>query len=164
MTSESIIYNQAVRRGVPDTLAKLIVAQSKLETGNYKHRFFKIGNNAFGYSADKNSKWQIKPGSKADNGIPIAQYSKVEDSVNELVDWIKRRQREGRFPKDLSEIKTPSQYGTMLFKANYGGTSAKQYSDGSSVYFKSVLKQIGSNTGTVAVFIFIAIAILLLTN
>lgn len=142
MKTEQLIYNTALSDGMPDKVAGFMVAQSKLESGNYKHRFFTIGKNAFGYSADKNSKWQIKPGSKADNGIPIAQYATIQDSVHEVTSWIKRRQKEGKFPKDLTEITTIDKYGSLLFNARYGGRSAKEYINGMKVYLKIVAGEI----------------------
>ncbi len=90
MTTEQKIYNAAARDGMPSVLASLLVDQSKHETGNYTHRFFTVGNNAFGYSYSAGSKWQLdKGGPNADNGVAIAQYASVEDSVHEITDWIK---------------------------------------------------------------------------
>ena len=131
MTNESIIMNAAVSDGMPERLSAFIVAQSKHETGNYSHRFFKTGKNAFGYAYVKGSKWQLpKGGSLADNGIPIAQYTSVENSVHELTSWIKRRQREGKFPKDLTTITTPLQYATLLKKSGYYGDTLQNYVKG----------------------------------
>lgn len=139
MTIDQLIYNTAVADGMPGPLASLQVAQSKLESGNYKHRFFTIGKNAFGYSYDKNSKWQLqKGGPNADNGVPIAQYATVEDSVHELTSWIKRRQKDGQFPKDLNVITTPLQYTIYLRHGAhpYGGRSDKEYADGINFWWK----------------------------
>lgn len=120
MSIENTIYNAALQDGIPDQLARLIVAQSKLETANYQHRFFTVGNNAFGYSYVPGAKWQLdKGGPLADNGIPIAQYRNVTDSTHELTDWIKRRQQEGKFPPDLAEVTSPDEYALLLKGAGY---------------------------------------------
>lgn len=142
MTTEQIIYSTAVSDGMPPTLAILMVAQSKMESGNYKHRFFTIGKNAFGYSYDKNSRWQLdKGGPNADNGVPIAQYKNVEDSTHEVTSWIKRRQRDGQFPKDLTTIKTAMQYTKYLRHGAhpYGGRSDDEYANGIAYWLKDLI-------------------------
>lgn len=120
MTTEEIIYRTAIADGMPANLALLMVGQSKLESGNYQHQFFTIGKNAFGYSYDRNSQWQLDLGGpNADNGIPIAQYANVEDSTHEITSWIKRRQNDGQFPRDLNVIKTPAQYARYLIDGSH---------------------------------------------
>jgi hypothetical protein len=115
MTTEKTIYDTAISDGMPDILARMMVAQSKVESGNYKHDFFTKGKNAFGYSYDPNSHWQLdKGGRNADNGVAIAQYENVINSTHEITHWIKRRQNDGQFPKDLNVIKTPAQYARYL--------------------------------------------------
>lgn len=132
MTTDELIYKTAKADGMPDPLAVFIVGQARLESGNYQHRFFTLGKNAFGYSYDTNSKWQLAPGDRADNGVPIAQYRSVENSVHELTDWIKRRVKDGQFPADLKTITTPAKYSYHLRNGAhpYGGRSDKEYSDG----------------------------------
>jgi uncharacterized FlgJ-related protein len=131
MAIENIIYNTAVADGMPATLATFIVAQAKHETGNFQHRFFTQGNNAFGYSwVSGNDKWQLPdPGPVADNGVRIAQYATVQNSVHELTDWIKRRQAQGKFPRNLKEITTPESYAWYLKNSGYYGASYTLYSD-----------------------------------
>lgn len=131
MTNDELIISTAIADGIPDTLAILMAAQARHETGNYTHRFFTTGKNAFGYSYVKGAKWQLPtPGPTADNGAAIAQYATVQNSVHELTDWIKRRQREGRFPGDLSTITNETQYATLLKKAGYFGAPLQIYIDG----------------------------------
>lgn len=128
--SDQLIFNTAVSDGIPTTLAALIAAQARHETGNYSHRFFTKGNNCFGYSYNPSSKWQIQGGDRADNGVPIAQYRNVQDSVHELTDWIKRRQKEGKFPKNLSTISTPTRYAQLLKNAGYYQAPLNVYTSG----------------------------------
>jgi uncharacterized FlgJ-related protein len=113
------IYKTALADGMPETLARLLVGQSRHETGKYSSKFVKKYNSLFGYSFDKNSKYQVPGGSLADNKVPIAAYTTLEDSVHEITDWIKRRQKKGQFPKDLETIKTPLQYATYLQNCGY---------------------------------------------
>lgn len=141
MTTEQLIYNTAARDGVPPALASLLVYQSKHETGNYTHRFFTVGNNAFGYSYNKDSKWQLdKGGPLADNGVAIAQYRSIEYSVHEMTDWIKRRQKEGKFPADLSTITDPDQYAHLLKTSGYYGDTENKYAAALSRYFNSAVQ------------------------
>lgn len=116
---------------MPSRLATIMIAQAQHETGNFTHRFFTVGNNAFGYSYVPGAKWQLPtPGSVADNGAKIAQYASVQNSVHELTDWIKRRQREGKFPPDLSVINTGDEYAALLKGAGYYGASEETYAAG----------------------------------
>lgn len=138
MTTEQYIYNIATGDGIPPVLASLIVDQSKHETGNYSSRFFTVGNNAFGYSYNPESKWQLdKGGPNADNGVPIAQYANLKNSVHEMTDWIKRRQSDGKFPGDLASITTPDEYAHLLKSAGYYQDAESNYARALANYFYS---------------------------
>lgn len=155
MTNEEIIFKTAIHDGIPERLAALMVAQAKVESANFKHKFFTIGKNAFGYSYDTRSAWQLdKGGPKADNGVSIAQYNSLENSTHEVTSWIHRRQREGKFPRNLEEIQTPLQYGTLLFNAHYGGRSAKEYSNAIATWFKENIKLVGGSGLILAALVF----------
>lgn len=150
MTIDERIYKQAKvgtgnNPGVSDTLASLIVAQAKHETGNYTHRFFKEFNNAFGYSYFAGSPYQSGPGPIADNKKAIAAFYTVEDSVKELIDWLYRRYREGRLPA-LNTIATPEQYAAALKGAGYYGDTVANYTRGLKAFFFPV-KVAAAGTG-----------------
>lgn len=148
MTPDEIIYNTAVADGMPEQLALFMVAQARHETGNYSHRFFTIGKNAFGYSYVKGAKWQLdKGGPNADNGVPIAQYASVNDSVHEVTDWIKRRQASGKFPADLNTIQTPEKYAALLKGAGYFGASLESYTAGLIAWLRKIGFEIVSPKG-----------------
>lgn len=132
------IYQTALSDGMPQNIAHYMVAQAIVETGNFTHRFFKVGNNAFGYSYYKGSKYQIAPGDKADNKQPIAQYRTIEDSVHEVTSWIKRRQAEKKLPSDLTTITTPYMYGSLMNIAKYGGLSPSHYGNAIQAAIKKV--------------------------
>ena len=109
----------------------LLVAQAKHETGNFTSNGFRLGNNAFGYSYVRGGAWQLPtPGRIADNGQPLAQYASVEDSTREVVDWIYRRVREGKFPSDLASITSPDKYALLLKQSGYYGDTLQNYSSG----------------------------------
>ena len=144
MNYEEKIYNTARAEGMPHTLALLMVAQSKVESGNYTSNIFKTGNNAFGFMYYKGSKYQIGQGPVADNHYPAAKYKNVEDSTREVTSWIKRRQLDGQFPKDLTGIKTPLIYATYLKNGAhpYMGASISSYANGMTVWLKKLPKSL----------------------
>lgn len=123
---------------MPPNLAKLIVAQAKFESANFTSPVFKANNNFFGYKyvgqsiASKGS-----PAPKSEGDF-YAKYKRIEDSIIELCNWIKRRVNEGIFPKDLTTIKTPGQYATLLKRKNYYGVSVPHYTKGLQRYFKAI--------------------------
>ena len=117
---DEIIYKTALADGMPDNIARFLVGQAYHESGNFKSKFAVKYNSVFGYSYNPFSKWQKKvPGTLADNNVPIASYATIEDSVHELTSWIKRRQKEGKFPKDLLTIETPYDYAKLLQNCGY---------------------------------------------
>lgn len=126
--------------GLPNNLAALLVAQSQLETGNFTSNFFKNYNNAFGYSYTPLSIYQTGSGTLADNGQPIASYSSIEQSTREIIDWIYRRVKEGKFPSDLRTITTPDQYAALLKNAGYYQDSLANYTAGLKKFFTQVLE------------------------
>jgi hypothetical protein len=133
------IFNQAVRgtpynAGVTPTLAALMVAQARHETGNFTSRFFRENNNAFGYAYYAGSYYQTGAGAVADNGQPIASYPDIEASTSEVVDWIYRRYRQGKFP-DPATITTPEAYATALKNAGYYGDALSNYMAGLKRFF-----------------------------
>ena len=140
MSYDSIIYNIAragspVNPGLPAALSYLLVAQAKHETGNFTSNFFKNYNNAFGYSYVPGGKYQTGGGILADNGLRIASYPDIKSSVYEIIDWIYRRQKEGKFPVDLNSIVTPEQYAELLKSAGYYGDTLVNYTNGLKKFF-----------------------------
>lgn len=133
-TISQTIYDTAIKDGMPEKLAALIVAQAKHETGNYTSKFFKVYLNCFGYSKTA-SKWQLHIQTpNADNAAPIAAYGSIENSVHELTDWIKRRQREKKFPADLNTIDKAETYVTLLKHCGYFGDTLNNYLAGVNHY------------------------------
>lgn len=135
------IAGNSVNPGLPVALAKLLVGQSGNETRDWTSHFFTDYNACFGYSCVPGAKWQSGCSTtNADNGVKIAAYKSIEDSTQEMVDWIYRRRKEGKFPSDLSTITTPTQYANLLKSSGY-------YQAPVSVYIKritDVLKNVGN--------------------
>lgn len=127
--NSQIIFDTAISRGLNDTTAKLLVAQSAHETGNWTSNAFKQHNNGFGYMYLKGSKWQT--GSKgliADNKAPVADYKSLVESTNEIIDWLKRREGEGKFK--IAELTTPEKYAKALKDSGYYGAAYSTYLGG----------------------------------
>lgn len=125
----SLIQGNSVNQGLPDILAEIVVGQSAHETNGWTSNFFINNNNCFGYSCVPGAKWQDGcSAGKADNGQKVGNYNTIEDSCQEMVDWIYRRQNEGKFPSDLESITTSDQYTQLLKDNGYYGDSFANYS------------------------------------
>jgi len=135
---EQRIINQArkgsdVNPGLPGNLPALLVAQAKHETGNFTSNAFKRHNNLFGYSYVPGGRYQIGAGLVADNGQPVAHYASPEDSVREIIDWLYRRVKEGKFT--FSQIQTPDDYAQHIRRAGYYTDTFANYSAGLKRFF-----------------------------
>ena len=143
MNNEEIIFNTVKERGYSDTLANLLIAQAKHETANFKSNAFIKYNNAYGYKRYPGSKWQTGSGNTSTEGNAYAAYNKLSDSVNEVLDWLKRRQNEGKFI--ISQLTTPEAYALALKNSNYFGASVNEYIQGLKFFltnFTSTVKDI----------------------
>lgn len=138
------IYNAAVsgnssNGGLPSALANILVHQSGNETAGWTSHFFTEYNNCFGYSCVPGAKWQSGCSSgNADNGVKVAAYKSIEDSTQEIVDWIYRRQDEGKFPSDLDTITTDEQYADLLKSAGYYQAPTSNYLEQMLYWAKNV--------------------------
>lgn len=133
--------------GFPAMLSNLIVAQAKHETGQYTSTVFTADNNLFGYmyvGQAGATQGISKPG-----GGYYAHYSSWGGSVTELINWIKRRQNEGKFPADLATITTPQQYASLLKDSGYYTDSVSNYTAGLIRWFQSLpgAAKVGIGTG-----------------
>lgn len=130
MNSQQQIFNEVKRYNFPTALANLIAAQAAHETGNFTSAIFLDCNNAFGYkSVTSATNCNLHPTYKA--------YSTVEQSADEIVNWIQRRQSEGNFPSDLSTIQTPEDYAYYLKYNGYFEDTAANYAAGITNYLSN---------------------------
>ena len=67
------IYDGAVNNGATSWLAKLLIAQSRFETGDYGNNQSKTNNNIFGFKYSPNSQY-AKKGNTSPEGDPYAKY------------------------------------------------------------------------------------------
>lgn len=151
MTFDDRIISQALKgtarnpKGLPPVLASLVAAQAAHETGNFTSNIFRSFNNAFGYTYVPGSLYQVGAGTLADNNMPVAAYNSIEDSTREIIDWIYRRIAEGKFPADLTTIKTPEQYAQLLKQSNYYTDTLSNYAAGLKRYFVNVVTDIADS-------------------
>lgn len=129
------VFNQARKGspvnpgGLPVDLANLVTAQARHESANFTSPLFVGDNNAFGYDYTGNSN-QAGSSTRSHGGSFYARYNSIEDSVNEITDWIYRRRQEGKFPADLSSIKSPNDYATLLKNSGYYEDTVTNYQGG----------------------------------
>jgi flagellum-specific peptidoglycan hydrolase FlgJ len=151
---DTAVYNQATSMGVSPTVASIIVAQARLESGDYTNNASTKYNNLFGYKWIGQKKWATGPANTSSEGNPYAAYPSVQASTGELVDWLFRRQAEGKFV--VNNLTTPEAYATALKGSGYYGITADAYSDGLDAKLKKLLVVIGSNAGAIAVIALVA--------
>lgn len=116
-------------QGLPVTLANLVTAQARHESANFTSDLFRDDNNAFGYDYTGNAN-QLGPSMRSHGGSFYAKYATIENSVDEVVDWIYRRVREGKFPANLEMIQSPNDYATLLKNAGYYEDNVSNYQNG----------------------------------
>jgi Mannosyl-glycoprotein endo-beta-N-acetylglucosaminidase len=131
LVSDQLLAGSVNYPGLPFALVRLVTAQSQHESANYTSDVFLQTNNCFGYKYYAKSPYQ--------NGYynGYAKYATVEDSVQEIVDYLYRRVQTGEFP-DLGTITTAEQYATLLknlkYPGPYFGAPLKEYIDGINSY------------------------------
>lgn len=126
---DQIIYDTARSQNLNDTLAKLLVSQARYETGDYQNNAFLNYTNAFGYKFVPNGKYQLpQPGNVSSEGDKYAAYASLKDSTLEVIAWLRRREKEGKFA--IAAITTPEQYAAALKSGDYYGQSDTDYAKG----------------------------------
>lgn len=160
MTFDERIYNKALNDGMPQLLSTFIVAQARHETGNYTSNVFKTCNNAFGYKY-VGQNLSLGPCTGSPENDNYAKYSGLETSVQELTAWIKRRQNENKFPKDLSTITTPDKYAALLKQSGYYGASEAEYLKGLVAALLKIGEAAAPQTNTGLFLILLALGIVI---
>jgi len=135
MNLETRIYNYALAAGLNPVVAKLFVAQIKHETGNFKSRAFKIDNNPGGYKyvGQKGA----SQGIQSSEGDFYAHFQTLQDGVNAMIGWLKRRQSEHKFI--INDLTTPYLYASALKKAGYYGDTLVNYANGLQRQLKELI-------------------------
>lgn len=128
----------SLKEGMPIQLSRLIACQSAHETGNFTSHAFIKNHNGFGYKYYKGSAYQIGAGIISTEKDPYAAYATYEDSIGELCSWIKRRQKEFKFPADLTKIQTGEQYAHLLKECGYYGGKEVDYANDINNFLKQL--------------------------
>jgi len=126
MSNEQLVYNAGIDLGMPDVVARLLVAQAKHESADFTSTVFKVNNNAFGYKyVGQSGAWK---GSKApaNEGGYYAAYTSVYDSAKEVVRWWQRRIKEGKV-SGWDAIAATDSYAAALKVNGYYGDSLSNY-------------------------------------
>ena len=136
---DNTIYTTVINAGYSDTLANLLVDQAHEESTQggqpYNNKAFLNGNNAFGYKYVKGAKYQTADaGDTSSEGNPYAKYPSLENSVLEVLAWLERRQKEGKFV--IANLQTPTDYANALKAGDYYGETSAEYATGLSYYAK----------------------------
>ena len=123
---DTLVQRTAINMGVPADTARLIAAQARHETANYTSRVFQANKNFFGYKFVGQA--IARPGTKApanEGAAPYAAYDTFEDSVKELVNWLRRRQNEGKFR--IQDLTTAERYNAALQSGGFYTDRAGNY-------------------------------------
>lgn len=162
---DTIIFNKGKQRGLPESVAKNLVAQARYESNDYKSDVFKQNNNLFGY------KFVGQPNATAGTLAPrrewtnpsrpqyYAKYANVGDSANEVINWLYRRENEGKFK--VSDLTTAEKYADALKKGNYYGQSSYEYAMGLLAKYKNIVLTAASGLG---LFIIVATGYYIITK
>ena len=135
----NFIVSVCLAEGLPLQLSKLVACQSCFETANWTNHNYKLNKNGFGYKRFVGSKHQLLgKGITSSEGDSYANYAKFEDSIKEVCDWIKRRQKENKFPRDLTLIQMPEQYAFLLKSCGYYGGKQTDYAIGIASYMQKL--------------------------
>ena len=142
MSIDKQIYDQGIKRGLSPTVANLLAAQARLESADYTSNVFKQNTNAFGYKFVGQAgatKGTVAPRNEWPNANTpgyYAKYKSIADSANEVINWLFRRQQEGKFL--VNSLTTAGKYAAGLKAGNYYGDSASNYANGLTAKLKKI--------------------------
>lgn len=126
------IYNAAIEEGFTPISAKLIVAQARVESGNYGSNVFKNNNNLFGMKyvsqplAQRGTLAPLNERSCSGNcdGDYYAKYNSPADSAKDLVGRLYKKTRNGIGFIEIKNSIDSTDFATKLKKRNYYGFGA----------------------------------------
>ncbi len=119
--AQQAIYN-FLRTGynLPDTISKIITAQSGHETAGWTSNVYTTLNNCFGFGYS--------------GGGNYYGYNSIEDSVSDLVNWVS-----ANIP-DFQTITDPTAYAQALHDHGYYTDTVSNYANGIINYFDDNLQ------------------------
>lgn len=111
-------------------LAPYISAMARHETGNFKSRLFREGNNMFGMKKAYQRKQVGAQWFAASDGGHYMKYESPAQSLEDLLLWMDAR----RFPQ---EVKDARQFVEELKKRNYFGDTVENYFKGVNYWLQN---------------------------
>jgi flagellum-specific peptidoglycan hydrolase FlgJ len=138
MNYDQLIYEAALKGGFTPTSAKLVVAQARHETGDYKSNVLNKNNNLFGMkfvgqalatrgTPAPKSEWGC--GGKCNSDF-YSKYANVSDSVQDLINRNLKFTRNGVTFEQLKNATDTTTYANLLKKRGYYGATATIYDSG----------------------------------
>lgn len=126
MTPADTIYQAAREAGVPDTVARLMIAQSEQETAQWTSPVFLDDHNGFGMKVPSIRKDPYIAGPSvhvrtSEGTVPYAHYNNLSDSTKSLVNWIQYNKI------NYADIDTPDKYATVFKQKGYYGDLLSTY-------------------------------------
>jgi hypothetical protein len=148
---DQIIYITARKAGFTPTGAKLVVAQARLESDNYKSRVFQNNLNTSGMKfigQPLATRGTIAPlsersascrrGEVCVNSDYYAKFKNVGDSASDKINRLYEINMGGVTPQQLKNVKTPEEFANLLKKRRYYGADESQYASGLKARLKLV--------------------------
>jgi hypothetical protein len=134
---DQLIYNTAIKSGFSDTAAKLVVAQARFESADYKSNVFKNNLNTSGMKyigqplatrgslAPLNERSSTcRAGGVCKDSDHYAKFSSVEDSAKDKIDRLYEKTMGGVTPQELKNVQSAEEFARLLKKRSYYGFGA----------------------------------------
>lgn len=120
-TNEEKIFNTCLHNGLDTLMARVIVAQAKHESGNFKSKLFKEHNNTFGFLHSKRrcSTTSVGPNGCAEGRRGYASYNNIEESTIDALIFL--------YNKNELKFKSVEEYSHWLKSINYYEANEELY-------------------------------------
>jgi uncharacterized FlgJ-related protein len=141
MTNNEIdqaIYNTAIEQGFNPEAAKMIAAQARFESADYKSNVFKLNNNTSGikFIGQPNAvRGSLAPANERTcnggcNGDYYAKFDTVQDAINDKIVRLYNITMRGVSPEQLKNATDSTEFANLLKQRGYYGSSASEYASG----------------------------------
>jgi flagellum-specific peptidoglycan hydrolase FlgJ len=135
---DQLIYNTAIENGFTPISAKLIVAQSRIESGDYESNVLAENNNLFGMKfvgQPLATRGTLAPPSERNcngtcNGDYYSKYNSPLDSAKDVTGRLYKKTINGVTFEDLKNATDANDFANKLQKRGYFGGSADSYASG----------------------------------
>jgi uncharacterized FlgJ-related protein len=128
MNIDQLIYNTAIEQGFNPAAAKLIAAQARFESNDYKSNVFKNNNNTSGIKFIGQA--NAVRGTLSPEGDYYAHFNTIEDGINDKIVRLYNITMKGVTPKQLKDSTDATEFANLLKQRGYYGGSASEYASG----------------------------------